>query len=121
MTLNEYQEKAMTTCTPSSENDVYMLNGLTAEVGEVNDKVAKWVRKGLARIDSNHLVFNTSEIEVRDAYVVELVKEIGDCLWFLAGLSREFGWNLEEVAQMNLDKLQSRQQRGVIVGEGDNR
>ena len=31
------------------------------------------------------------------------------------------GWDLEDVAQGNLDKLASRQQRGVIDGNGDNR
>lgn len=31
------------------------------------------------------------------------------------------GWNLEDVAQGNLDKLASRKARGVIDGSGDNR
>jgi hypothetical protein len=31
------------------------------------------------------------------------------------------GWDLEDVAQGNLDKLASRKQRGVIDGNGDNR
>lgn len=33
MTLNEYQERAMTTCMESCKNDTYMLFGLMAEVG----------------------------------------------------------------------------------------
>lgn len=31
MTLNDYQEKAMTTCLPSCKNEVYAINGLQAE------------------------------------------------------------------------------------------
>lgn len=121
MELKKYQEQAMTTCVERSANTAYMLTGLTAEVGEINDKVAKWVRKGIARMDSNFLVFSTSEMSERDAYVTELVKELGDVLWFVAGLAATLGVSLEDVAEMNLAKLASRKERGVIVGEGDNR
>ena len=44
MELNEYQEKAMQTCLDTCKNITYMLNGLNAEVGEVNDKIAKAIR-----------------------------------------------------------------------------
>ena len=81
MEMNQYQAKAMETCVEKSANTAYMLTGLTAEVGEINDKVAKWIRKGYARL----------------------------------------GVSLEDVAQMNIQKLASRKKRGVIVGEGDNR
>lgn len=121
MKLNEYQTKAMETCVDKSANTAYMLTGLTAEVGEINDKVAKWIRKGDARIENNYLVFNTSDIKERNAYTIELVKELGDVLWFVAGLATRLGVSLEDVAQMNIQKLASRKKRGVIVGEGDNR
>ena len=55
MELNEYQEKAMQTCLDTCKNITYMLNGLNAEVGEVNDKIAKAIRKGWIYIDGNHL------------------------------------------------------------------
>jgi NTP pyrophosphatase (non-canonical NTP hydrolase) len=102
-------------------NDVYAINGLTAEVGEINDKVAKWVRKGICRIENNHLVFNTHDEELVAEYQEELAKEVGDVLWFVALLSKELGYTLHEVGQMNIDKLKDRAQRGVIVGNGDNR
>lgn len=121
MTINEYQEKAMTTCLPSCKNEVYAINGLTAEVGEINDKVAKWVRKGICRIDNNRLVFNTSEEEVVNEYQEELAKEVGDVLWFVAHLSRQLGYTLDDVAKMNIEKLRDRAMRNVIIGEGDNR
>ena len=50
-----------------------------------------------------------------------MAMEAGDVLWQLAGLCSVMGWDLNEVARMNLDKLASRQQRGVIEGNGDNR
>lgn len=105
----------------SSKNFTYMAFGLMSEVGEVADKVAKWRRKGIARIDHNYLVFNTSEIAEVDERKKELMAELGDCLWMIAGLAEVLGFSLEEVAEMNLDKLASRQQRGVIDGSGDNR
>ena len=119
MELNDYQQRAMGTCLPSCENFVYMCNGLTAEVGEVNDKIAKWVRKGIVRIEGNNLVFNTSDPAVRDAYVVELIKEIGACAWFLAGVSKVLGVSLQDVCQGNLDKLAARKKEGTIINHQD--
>lgn len=121
MELNEYQKRAMETCMESSKNFTYMTYGLMAEVGEIADKVAKWKRKGIARIDSDYLVFNTSdEAEARE-HLTELMHEVGDVMWFVSGLCSVCGYNLNDVGDMNLDKLHSRQERGVIDGRGDNR
>jgi len=117
MTLKEYQDKAMTTCTNSSRNFAYMMLNLVGEVGEFASKVAKHIRKQKADINENLIrpfALNTDDLN-------ELKKEAGDCLWQLSGLCSVMGWSLEEVAQMNLDKLADRQKRDVIVGEGDNR
>ena len=51
----------------------------------------------------------------------EIMKEIGDVLWYCATLSHDLGFDLEEVAQTNVDKLRSRMQRHRIAGSGDNR
>jgi NTP pyrophosphatase (non-canonical NTP hydrolase) len=50
-----------------------------------------------------------------------MAKEIGDVMWNLAVLCHYFGLSLEDVAEMNIDKLTDRKVRSVIVGEGDNR
>lgn len=121
MTLNEYSDKAMVTCLASCNNEVYAINGLAAEVGEVNDKIAKWVRKGLCHVDGNRLVWNTSDETEVAKYREELIKEVGDIMWFTALLSRLLGYTYDEAAKINLAKLRDRAVRGVIVGEGDNR
>ena len=48
-------------------------------------------------------------------------KEAGDVLWQLSQCLREYGMSMQEVAEMNLKKLEDRQQRGVLRGFGDNR
>ena len=120
MTLKEYQEKAMTTCMPSSENFSYMFLNLVGEVGEFASKVAKAIRKGNAEISHSKLS-RIGDTDMLAKQEDELKKEAGDILWQLSGLCTVMGWSLEDVAQMNLDKLASRNQRGVIDGNGDNR
>lgn len=124
MTLNEYQTRAMQTCTESSHNDTYALFGLMAEVGELADKVAKAKRKGIISISGDNILpaLPTKESPHDfNEFVNGFIKELGDVLWFVALLSKLSGLTLEEVAQLNLDKLADRAQRGVIVGEGDDR
>nr|DAX24113.1 MAG TPA: NTP-PPase-like protein [Caudoviricetes sp.] len=124
MTLNEYQEKAMSTCMDSCNNFSYMMLNLVGEVGELSSKVAKMIRKGKFEIggESNLRVdikaMNGDDIETIDK---ELKLEAGDIAWQLAGLCKVFGWSLEDVCQANLDKLASRKARGVIDGNGDER
>lgn len=122
MELNDYQNRAMSTCMDSCMNISYMLLNLQAEVGEFSGKVAKHIRKDEAGIDCNRLYFDSHNMQ--DEYFValdHLQKEAGDILWQLSGLCKVMGWSLEEVAQQNLKKLASRKDRGVIAGNGDDR
>jgi NTP pyrophosphatase (non-canonical NTP hydrolase) len=77
------------------------------EAGEVADKLKKVIR------DNDGVLTDT----VRES----VAKEIGDVLWYVAVLASEMNYDLNKIAQVNLDKLASRQQRGVISGSGDNR
>lgn len=109
MTLNDYQCKALETAVyPKEQKVIYPALGLTGESGEVADKVKKVIRdKG----------GNFQPFDVRLA----IAKELGDTLWYCATLANDLGFTLEDVAKMNVDKLQSRKQRGVLSGSGDNR
>lgn len=129
MELNEYQKRAMSTCMPSCENFGYMFLNLVGEMGEFASKVAKAIRKDQLAVgwsesckeaDESNLI-PTASFAVWKELEEELKKEAGDILWQLAGLYHVMGWTLEEIGIGNLDKLASRQRRGVIDGEGDNR
>lgn len=126
MTLNEYQERAMTTCMPSCDNFAYMFLNLVGEVGEFASKIAKGIRKNKCQIgnfagDPNILTACTHTGSMTPEEKLEVRKELGDILWQLSGVCKVMGWTLEEVAEENLAKLASRKERGVIEGNGDNR
>lgn len=107
MTLNEYQQAALETAVyPEEFRIIYPTLGMAGEAGEVADKVKKVIR--------DYGSF-TSERKR------EIVKEIGDVLWYCATLANDLGYSLEEVGIMNIEKLKSRKERGVIGGSGDNR
>lgn len=122
LTLNDYQEKAMSTCMPSCENISYMLLNLVGEVGEFASKIAKNIRKGNMTIGGKSLPNNLLTTLEGEAWLnadIELMKEAGDILWQLSGLCSIMRWDLQDVAQMNLDKLAARKEAGTIDGNGD--
>jgi len=108
MDINDYQHKARETAKyPTEHGLTYCALGLTGEAGEVADKIKKIIRDkgGVVSADDR----------------IELAKELGDVLWYIANLSFELNLALDFVAGKNIDKLMSRLERGVISGEGDNR
>jgi NTP pyrophosphatase (non-canonical NTP hydrolase) len=110
MTLEEYQKQALTTVIQTDNEFRDLLHwvlGINGEAGEIAEKMKKIIR------DKN------GELSAEDKQ--ELAKEVGDVLWYLAVFAHNLGVPLEEIAQANLDKLQSRKARGVLQGSGDNR
>jgi NTP pyrophosphatase (non-canonical NTP hydrolase) len=85
----------------------YPALGLSGEVGEVAEHAKKAIRDDGGRVSD----------ERREAMAAEL----GDVLWYVAQIASELGLDLDEIARANLDKLLSRQQRGVLSGDGDDR
>lgn len=126
-TLNGYQSAAMRTCMATCYNIPYMLFNLQGEVGELASKIAKAIRKEKMWFADDDEEANHNEamqcmtIEERVDFDLGLKGELGDVLWQLSGLCEVLGFTLQEVAEYNIKKLASRQQRGVIDGNGDNR
>ena len=112
MTLNEYQAAAAETAFGAAkETIIYPALGLAGETGEVVEKIKKLWR--------DKAVLMRNEVLPADAEL--LAPELGDVLWYLSMLATNFGLTLEEVAEGNIAKLKSRQERGVLQGEGDDR
>ena len=108
MDMNEYQQQAMSIAPyPATQRIIYPTLGLTGEAGEVADKVKKTMRDNGGLFDNHRKT--------------EIAKEIGDVLWNCAALARDLGYDLDVIAHINIAKLSSRVERGVIGGEGDNR
>jgi len=106
--LSDYQRLSRRTAEyPREAWLAYPALGLAGEAGEVAEHAKKAIRD-----DGG---------EVGEERRAAMAKELGDVLWYVAQLASELGLDLDEVAQANLDKLLSRQRRGVLSGSGDDR
>lgn len=119
MVANEYQQLAMRTNdgkaterlagkieTPCTYDIGGILNaalGLSGEIGEFNDVLKKWV-------------FHQKEIDLEHAK-----KELGDIMWYVAMMCHSFGWELNDILQMNVEKLKLRYPDGFDVNLANNR
>lgn len=144
MTLDEYQDLAVSTCMQACYCDEYLDLGYIGEVGELAGKLAKIIRGDV----------------VKD---VEIMHELGDIAWFIAVKARlhdervslvpvvtcfhdsvynllnpapdafnlkmstlrnvceKLGFDFYECLELNVKKLADRRDRGTIIGSGDNR
>jgi len=106
--LSDYQLRSRRTAMyPREAGLSYPTLGLAGEAGEVAEQIKKSIRD-----DGGEL---TPERRAK------LAKELGDVLWYLAQLATELDLDLDDVARANLEKLRSRQLRGVLSGSGDDR
>jgi len=109
MTFEEYQKLSRKTAIYPNrgKNFVYPTLGLVGEAGEVAEKVKKIIR------DNNSLV----DKERKE----DLMKELGDVLWYMAQIASELDLSLDKIASFNIEKLESRRERNALHGSGDNR
>ena len=107
MTLNEYQKAAMRTASGMNyENHGAIMNaalGICGEGGEVADLVKKAAFQG-HNLDVPHVA-----------------KELGDCLWYIAVGANALGYTLDDIAQLNVDKLKARYPDGFDAEKSKNR
>lgn len=108
MTLNEYHTAAVNAkkLYPADKALPVIVLGLTEEAGEVAGKVKKFLRGD--SIDPC-------------ALDLDVAMELGDVLWYLCNVADYFGYTLEQVAAMNIVKLNDREERNALSGSGDNR
>lgn len=108
MEFNKYQEKAIATAVYGAGNKIiYPALGLANEAGEVLGKIKKVLRDKEGKFD--------------ESSNLDIAKELGDVLWYIAALSKDINYDLDNIAIMNILKLEKRQLEGTIQGSGDNR
>ena len=90
---------------PERMKITYPALGLAGEAGEVADKVKK--------------IYRDRRDDAR--FKGDIAKEIGDVLWYCAALADDLGYSLQQIAEMNIYKLQCRMNKGTIIGDGDDR
>lgn len=83
------------------------LLGLVGEAGEIAEKFKKIYRDRKGEFTSDDKK--------------EMTKELGDVLWYISVVCSYLDISLQDVADLNVEKLLSRQKRGVLRGSGDNR
>ena len=113
MTLEAYQDKAAEYIFYKGAL-LYPTLGLNGEAGEVAEKVKK-----LHRDDEMNFLTEDfpDQLDPEDAF--ELALELGDVLFYLAACAGDIGYSLEEVAELNIEKLKDRKERGKLAGSGD--
>ena len=115
MDLNTYQQRAGDSDNCSHLGFTYYGLGLVGEAGEVAEKLKKHFRDDLEPGgDVTGVVLHPERKEA-------IKKELGDVLWYVARLACYVGYDLDEIAQDNIEKLRSRMDRGVLGGSGDTR
>jgi NTP pyrophosphatase (non-canonical NTP hydrolase) len=113
MTFDQYSYGASLTAKypEAGEGSINAINytvlGLTGEAGETANVLKK--------------VFRDESAILTDKNRMNIADELGDVLWYAARLAEELGFTLSDIAQRNLDKLEDRNNRGVISGSGDYR
>lgn len=113
MDFNQYQKKSRETAIYPNQGDnlPYLALGIAGEAGEVSEKVKKFIR------DTQFAGIG----DLGKGQKRELALEVGDVLWYIAQVATEIGYDLEEVAEMNITKTHSRMHRDKLGGDGDNR
>ena len=96
MTLNDYQKAAARTMNrklyPEQQAN-HALHGMSGEIGEIHSLYQKTYQGHMLNLE-------------------HMMKELGDLLWFIAEYCTAMGWTLEDVAQLNINKLKARYPEG---------
>ncbi len=106
MEAKEFQKKVLRTTNPLSDKDERIKNycfGLGGETGELLDLFKKYFYHG----------HKLNEEKIKH--------ELGDILWYVANLANELDYKLEDIMEMNIDKLNKRYPNGFSKKDSINR
>lgn len=106
LTMDEYQRESNRTAPMSVSPEIRLATfalGVAGEAGEVAELVKKELGHG------------------HDTDRLQMAKELGDVLWYVAALASMYGFTLSEIGQLNIDKLRSRYPDGFDVTKSKKR
>lgn len=109
MNFSQYQTAAVSTRAKNLDADMnlaVLALGLTGEAGEVADIIKK-------------IVGHKHPMGVEGKQ--KLLMELGDVMWYIACLSESLGFDMADVAQANIEKLQARYPDGFSTEKSMNR
>lgn len=138
LSLNEFQARCHDTAAyPNRVAFDYLAHGLAGEASEVLEKtLAYFVATGelepllfaaCISIKAGRIAEHVKKVHRDDRGLMTapradaILKELGDLRWYDNELLTQMGVKSEAVSRMVLEKLQSRQKRGKLQGEGDSR
>jgi NTP pyrophosphatase (non-canonical NTP hydrolase) len=143
MKFSDYQEQATATAVYPGQGEflglTYAALGLNGEAGECAEKVKKTWRDDVRTVceycggterreicpESDRGIFACSMrktgIFVTDERRAQILKEVGDTLWYAAQICTELDADMDDVAMENINKLRDRRERDVLHGAGDDR
>lgn len=93
MNTKQYQNAASRTfpnLASQFHDELHMAMGLVTEAGEVMD------------------IFKRKHAYNREIDYVNLKEELGDVLWYIANFCNIHGWDMEDIMDVNINKLQIR-------------
>ena len=109
--LEVYQQMALRFVLSLDDMDIdpvaYLALAMSGEAGEVCGKVKR--------------IYRDHESKFTPETGHDIAHELGDVLWYIAVLADKLGYSLDEIAAMNIEKLENRAAKGTLHGEGDNR
>jgi NTP pyrophosphatase (non-canonical NTP hydrolase) len=107
-TFDDYQTIAVLTAIyPDDIRILYPALGLAGAAGEVANKVKK--------------IYRDDGGQVTDDRRAQIAHELGGVLWYVAAVCTDLNLNMGDVARENVAILASRQERGTLHGDGDER
>lgn len=115
MTMDDYEGVAAETAIYPG-NVLYVALGLASECGEVLDKIKKYIRDDFVDLTQEDIA---AQLDAEQSFAI--VQEVGDVIWYCTNLANDLGYSLEEVCEINMNKLLDRKHRNTLHGSGDNR
>ena len=110
MTFDEYQKRALSSAIVHKDSLMAKTIWVMGVAGEAGEVVEKWKK-----------IVAYRQGKISDEDRIELIKELGDVVWYIAVLAHALDMSFDEVMTINLQKLSDRTRRNVVKGEGDNR